>query len=707
MKRHMLATLFAMASLFALPFASNAAINTYYVSPSGKDTNDGLSWGKAFATPNNGFSTINDSDNRGSELIIAPGKYQLTSAIGCNGGSSEAKRSHVRSSTGNPEDVVIYSDGTFECLRLGYYIQISGITFSNGVNRAGCAAGGIRFAGAKANNPGEHPGIVSNCIITCCQNIFGSGTNGAAVVMYYNDLLVDSVIRNNTATKWCGAGVLMVDYANANRTTGGPTMKGCRIEGNSAESNGAGVYVANYSAASMHDFSVTDVNIVDCEIIGNNAVNGAGLLCTTNMTVTMTGCVVSNNTATSNSGGLRLDGGCNLSMKDCLVSGNRAGSGVGADVIGRNNSLITTLSCSNTVFRGNVAAASGGGVRAYGTGMVSLDDCVVEANHAVTGGGVDIVPSGTSVPVLSCKDTVFCANVATNSGGAVRVHQYGSASFDGCRFDGNSTTSDSNANEYGGGAIFISGQTLATRGYCSVSNSVFASNTSNSRGGAMGGTWKTLNFGGSIVNCVFTNNASILQGGALAMRDDTSSANNPEPPIIRNCLFAFNETRNTTASVDSNGGAILLVTYSDITFENCTIVSNNVCNTGNYKSGGIHHRYGGKLKNCIVAFNTKCGAATDDSWALSNNAYINCCGYPAVSKFTAANGCIAADPKFVDPANGDFSLQASSPCRDKGVYADWMATAFDLLGKKRIVGDYVDIGCFEYCPIPGLMIIVR
>ena len=235
----------------------------------------------------------------------------------------------------------------------------------------------------------------------------------------------------------------------------------------------------------------------------------------------------------------------------------------------------------------------------------------------------------------------------------------------------------------------------------------------------MGGTWKTLYFGGAIVNCVFTNNASMLQGGALAIRDDNSSAHNPEPPIIRNCLFAFNETRNTASSVDSNGGAVLLVTYSDITFENCTIVSNNVCNTGNYKSGGIHHRYGGKLKNCIVAFNTKCGAATDDSWALANNAYTNCCGYPAVSKFTAANGCINDDPKFVDPANGDFRLQPNSPCVNAGLNADWMTTdeidpvtgkrkkVFDLAGVPRLYGANVDIGCYEVWFPKGLIFKVQ
>ena len=93
---------------FAILFSAMSAFSaTYYVKPDGDDNKDGKSWANAFKTANKGFSTINITDNRGSTLVIAPGEYPLTSAIGCNGGGSEAKRSHVRSSTDNPEDVVI------------------------------------------------------------------------------------------------------------------------------------------------------------------------------------------------------------------------------------------------------------------------------------------------------------------------------------------------------------------------------------------------------------------------------------------------------------------------------------------------------------------------------------------------------------------------------------------------------------------------
>ena len=79
--------------------------------------------------------------------------------------------------------------------------------------------------------------------------------------------------------------------------------------------------------------------------------------------------------------------------------------------------------------------------------------------------------------------------------------------------------------------------------------------------------------------------------------------------------------------------------------------------------------------------------------------------------FLSENGCITADPKFVDPANGDFRLQTDSPCVNKGLNADWMTTneidpvtgkrkkVLDLAGSLRISpkreGARVDIGCYE------------
>ena len=66
---------------------------------------------------------------------------------------------------------------------------------------------------------------------------------------------------------------------------------------------------------------------------------------------------------------------------------------------------------------------------------------------------------------------------------------------------------------------------------------------------------------------------------------------------------------------------------------------------------------------------------------------------------------------FVDAANGDYSPKKSTPARNAGVNAPWMAGATDLAGKARINvddGNVVDIGCYEwYKNIHGLILTVR
>ena len=663
----------AILSLLCLPLVVDASIGTYYVSQSGNDNNDGKSWETAFATPNKGFSTINSEANRGSTLIIDSGIYALASAIGCTGGSSEANRSIVKSRTGNPDDVIFDAQGTHEGLRLASYITVSGITVSNGVNTVDgtkCPAAGIRFANTSGSE--DYEIIVSNCVVTCCTNVFPDGMHGAAVDIIGHNLLVDSVVRNNSSLNANGAGVIIV---NRTDVKGPPKMLRCRIEGNSSAKAGGGVYIsANNNADTGKSGGRTMVEIEDCEIIGNTSVNiGAGVY---------------------------MPGYHETKMTRCRIA---------------NNKVVTS-------------GVNGGGLR-FEKGSVAMVDCVVEGNEAGAGAGVDIVPTAKSpdaaIATLVCTKTIFRGNEANAAGGAVRIYQYGRAFFDDCKFEGNKTTETTASEQTGGGGVWLSHQgsdASMPYGYCSVSNCVFGGNVSGTRAGGLGGTWNT-NFCGVVVNTIFTNNQSRLQGGGLCIRESKA---NPNPAIIRNCLFAFNETTYDGTSSDSNGGGVLLVTQSNIIMENCTIVSNNIRNTGSsYKSGGIHQRWGGTLKNCIVAFNTKCGQPEDTAyWNNDNNSitaanYINCCSDRAITKFTAANGCIAADPKFVDPANGDFRLQPNSPCVNAGSNADWMTTneidpvtnrrkkVFDLAGVPRLYGANVDIGCYEVWFPKGLTMSVK
>jgi len=55
---------------------------------------------------------------------------------------------------------------------------------------------------------------------------------------------------------------------------------------------------------------------------------------------------------------------------------------------------------------------------------------------------------------------------------------------------------------------------------------------------------------------------------------------------------------------------------------------------------------------------------------------------------------IVADPQFVNPANGDFRLQADSPGIDKGL--KWNVLTTDFAGNPRPSGTRFDIGAYEY-----------
>ena len=73
----------------------------------------------------------------------------------------------------------------------------------------------------------------------------------------------------------------------------------------------------------------------------------------------------------------------------------------------------------------------------------------------------------------------------------------------------------------------------------------------------------------------------------------------------------------------------------------------------------------------------------------------------------AGDATVVGDPLFRDAVQGDYSLLRKSPCRDKGVWRDWMDGALDFYGNPRVRGVRPDIGAAEFAGRDPLMLQVK
>lgn len=154
--------------------------------------------------------------------------------------------------------------------------------------------------------------------------------------------------------------------------------------------------------------------------------------------------------------------------------------------------------------------------------------------------------------------------------------------------------------------------------------------------------------------------------------------------------------------------------------ENCTIIGNS--NASKPSSSGKQYYTCGLILNKTSSgaevVNTICRGNSDDG-----TRYDFAPGYPdwyavnADDKTRVSHCCFGSavvgsksfvdDPRFADPSAGDYRLTIDSPCRNAGKNAEWMETATDLDGQRRLFGRRVDLGCYELQKGLGLMILFK
>ena len=453
----------------------------------------------------------------------------------------------------------------------------------------------------------------------------------------------------------------VVEAIDVTATLDGFTIRGGLADNTALDhhSLGAGIYVKD-----------ADLTLGQLSLEWNQAGTG-GAIYAINSDIDLSSSYVSENTATTNGGGLSVSGG-SLVLSTTTFDYNRAGgsynwavdSGFGGALHVADASSLTLTS---TVFDGN-SAARGAGASLRNVGSVSADLVDFQNNTATyAGGGLDALNlSGTLDRVR------FLSNTAFSFGGGVYLETiWGTETapvFSRATFDGNLSPN--------GGGMRALGTTPI------VKRSVFRNNTA-SQGGAVAldteGSGRTSQF----INVAFSGNTASLLGGAISARGFGTRV------LFANVTFAGNHASSYGGAISHHGGILSMQN---------SIMWDNRAGTGG--------------PNIFTSYATREGPTAKLSIAdslLSGG----CEGIEADPYYTDALTCtdiLTADPLFVlspvgpdglagtgDDVEGDLQLQAGSPALDVGdnTVFDGVVSPVDLAGNPRIVNGVVDLGAFE------------
>ena len=220
------------------------------------------------------------------------------------------------------------------------------------------------------------------------SNTIIDGNDNTSVVKFNsfedeNSVLDGFTIQHGSAcgenTCYIGGGITIVNSS--------PTIKNCKIRFNTADGNGAGIFI----------FWNSSPTITNCEIANNQGGSGAGIYIRESSSVKITNCDIRGNTITTVHGGAGI-------------------------YVGKSSVTIT-----NSTIRGNSAHSGGGGIVAFDSTLI-LKNCTITGNksRSWTGGGISSINSSPSS--ISRIDVVNCTisgNRAATDGGAIHLGWYG------------------------------------------------------------------------------------------------------------------------------------------------------------------------------------------------------------------------------------------------------------------------------------------
>ncbi len=195
------------------------------------------------------------------------------------------------------------------------------------------------------------------------------------------------------------------------------------------------------------------------------------------------------------------------------------------------------------------------------------------------------------------------------------------------------------------------------------------------------GSKKAVADGCTVSNCwqgngyaVYINNAAAQLLSSTITHGSKGGVRIDKDALVSNCVIRANSApgvyqgsgtvRNSliTGNTASNGGGVYKTGGSLIS---CTVAGNTATVSGQ----GVYQT-GGTIRDCIIWHNGSSIFLTEEpSLALAGGT----CTYTCAAAAPSGNGNIPDKlPAFADPANGDYSLTASSPCRGAAQNGDDM-----------------------------------